>query len=496
MRKLMFWILIGIILTVSWGEMETTYGEVLDPYAGIAKPNPPNPDEWRSQSAVQIAPDCKIVLSPWDDTVVALTNDPSGRTIEIHTWVNGKPVTNYIKCTSDIEIDAWMGKDTINLEEYSWGRAIVYGGSGKDTIIGTPKGDMLYGEEHKDTINGIGGDDLISGGSGVDTLTGGIGNDNIMGGEEGDIIYGDFAELNALDGNDIIWGGDGNDRILGCGGDDILLGQGDGDYDYWWSTGPSTNLFGGPGNDIIWGGDGSDYMSGWSEDDNILGEEGDDWAYGGEGDDYIYGGKGSDTLKGEADDDTIFGGSQDDTLYGDSTGAWGIPVTYGLDFICGGSGNDYLDHNGRVQEKVHANTIGGDGPLLTDDAGIQIGIDTGILGEKGAMELHNPLEDDIAQCGEEAKRNGKCTRDWFTGGSGNPNPEHICLDKPLTYKLPIIENPYTMNRPSRTEKVPERTAILPDKPVIIQFNFQDLYASASPTPTPTKTATPSPSGSP
>jgi Ca2+-binding RTX toxin-like protein len=142
------------------------------------------------------------------------------------------------------------------LEEYvAYGAyamtATIWGGSGDDTIKGSPTDhvggggslrytEILYGEDNADTIQGFGGQDLIYGGAK---------NDVIDGGTEADTIYGE-------DGNDTIDGGDHGDHIYGGVGDDTIRG--------------------GAGDDTIDGGDGEDRISGGGDDDTINGGPGGD----------------------------------------------------------------------------------------------------------------------------------------------------------------------------------------------------------------------------
>ena len=75
----------------------------------------------------------------------------------------------------------------------------LYGGSGKDQVLGRGNDDEVWAEA---------GDDYVRGGSGNDYVDGGLG---------GDTIYGD-------EGQDIIFGAAGDDTIDGGSGDDLLSG--------------------------------------------------------------------------------------------------------------------------------------------------------------------------------------------------------------------------------------------------------------------------------
>jgi Ca2+-binding RTX toxin-like protein len=90
---------------------------------------------------------------------------------------------------------------------------LVNGGTGNDTLTGSPNADVIAGGEGNDTIIGLAGVDLVNGGGGDDTITGGPGNEqNQLGG----------------DGNDtFIWNpGDGSDGLVGEAGNDTMIFNG------------------------------------------------------------------------------------------------------------------------------------------------------------------------------------------------------------------------------------------------------------------------------
>jgi Ca2+-binding RTX toxin-like protein len=76
---------------------------------------------------------------------------------------------------------------------------VVIGGSGDDSITGSPKRDILRGGAGDDTLVGNDGDDLLVGGDGADVIKGGLGDDTIM-----------VIDLNSTDTVD---GGDGFDSV-------------------------------------------------------------------------------------------------------------------------------------------------------------------------------------------------------------------------------------------------------------------------------------------
>jgi len=72
------------------------------------------------------------------------------------------------------------------------------GNDSGNTLVGTPKSELLCGKGGRDTIRGRGGVDIILGGPGGDLLLGGVGNDVLVGQQ----------------GNDRFDGGNGKDRCV------------------------------------------------------------------------------------------------------------------------------------------------------------------------------------------------------------------------------------------------------------------------------------------
>ena len=88
------------------------------------------------------------------------------------------------------------------------GRIQVFGGSGNDTLVGSPLADQLFGGDGNDWLRGGAGHDKLDGGTGDNLLFGDAGGDSLVGG----------------DGRDILVGGVGRDVFDGGAGDDILIG--------------------------------------------------------------------------------------------------------------------------------------------------------------------------------------------------------------------------------------------------------------------------------
>jgi len=146
-----------------------------------------------------------------------------------------------------------------------------------------------------------------TGGTGNDTINGTPGNDNFSGGNGQD-------RLNGLAGNDRLNGGKGNDRLNGGADDDTLLG-GAGKDTLLGGTGLDT-LNGGSGDDRLFGGTDSDTLNGGNNNDQLFGDAGTDLLNGGSGNDRLDGGTGNDTLTGGSGIDTftLAAGSGTDTI--------------------------------------------------------------------------------------------------------------------------------------------------------------------------------------
>jgi Ca2+-binding RTX toxin-like protein len=97
--------------------------------------------------------------------------------------------------------------------------------AGVESLVGSPKNDVLTGSEANNTLSGgggadaldgLGGADKLTGGGGNDTEHGGMGNDSVVGSGGADNLFGDENDdaLNSKDnvnGNDSLDGGAGTD---------------------------------------------------------------------------------------------------------------------------------------------------------------------------------------------------------------------------------------------------------------------------------------------
>ena len=75
----------------------------------------------------------------------------------------------------------------------------------------------MFGGKGRDRLLGKSGNDLLDGGSGNDQLSGGAGDDTILGNTGNDTLKGQR-------GDDLLFGGDGNDDLKGGDGNDALHG--------------------------------------------------------------------------------------------------------------------------------------------------------------------------------------------------------------------------------------------------------------------------------
>ena len=301
----------------------------------------------------------------------------------------------------DNEIIGWYGKDLLN------------GGAGNDTLWGGVGDDILNGDEGDDILNGGADDDILNGGEGNDTLNGGYDNDILNGGSGDDILNGDNDNdiLNGGSGDDILNGGEGYDVLNGGSGNDILNG-GNGHKDrYEFEAGHGQDVINDRGdvnypenyNDLVFKGASSadakflrygddlviqaygsadsvtlpDYFRyndrmvfNFIFDDKVItwedicyfsfyqsGDEKDNEISGWEGNDILSGGAGNDTLWGGYGNDILEGGEGNDILEGGE----------GYDILIGGTGNDIL--NGGDWHKDRYEFEAGHGQDVINDKG-------------------------------------------------------------------------------------------------------------------------------
>ena len=97
----------------------------------------------------------------------------------------------------------YANSDTTRVDDFG---AALYGGAGRDFLVGSNKADLLRGQLGRDDIRGYAGDDILRGGAGGDLLVGGGGADNTRGGKADDRII--------TSPGDFIRGGDGIDACV------------------------------------------------------------------------------------------------------------------------------------------------------------------------------------------------------------------------------------------------------------------------------------------
>ncbi|MGC9527948.1 MAG: calcium-binding protein [Limnospira sp.] len=293
------------------------------------------------------------------------------------------------------------GRDTLSSDL----SATLYGGAGRDFVIGVAARNYLFGNQDEDTIlGGLQGGDSMYGGKGDDQLgfynasgvsnigivvppavgganqgnnfvSGNIGNDTIVGVNTGDSLYGgqdndSIVAVGSLSynsgdlGNDTLWAQNPSDRLSAFNTDTALVGL------------TQVTLIGGGGDDSIRGaigqfGDGQNLLDGGEGNDTILSFAAQDSVVGGGGDDLLStntssdlttqgifsslegfaggstldGGFGNDTLVAAFSSDSLFGGEGNDSLFGF------------FSIMDGGPGNDTLDGSGFVRTSTVPLTV-------------------------------------------------------------------------------------------------------------------------------------------
>ena len=104
-----------------------------------------------------------------------------GSSVNVTVSVNGEETVLSPLEARSIILKGQGGADTITVDpDVYYGNLTIYGGGGKDIIIGGNGNDKLYGEGGSDIIIGRAGDDYIDGGNGTDNLAGGFGVDTYV----------------------------------------------------------------------------------------------------------------------------------------------------------------------------------------------------------------------------------------------------------------------------------------------------------------------------
>lgn len=164
-----------------------------------------------------------------DDDIV-VTGSSQGLTVT-RTDKNGHTTQVFCKPQHQFErILVYLKGGNDKFRNDSSVKAQVYGGAGKDHLIGSDTAhDYLVGghdpniwnstlEDDGDVLEGRGGNDILVGGLGDDLIRGGSGDDQLEGNDGSDRLWGG-------DDNDVIFGGRGNDLLFGENGNDTLYGD-------------------------------------------------------------------------------------------------------------------------------------------------------------------------------------------------------------------------------------------------------------------------------
>lgn len=230
------------------------------------------------------------------------------------------------------------GDDNINPSGTTGSGALIYGGSGNDTVSGYQLSDTIYGGADDDEIQGLGGSDLLYGDAGNDTFRsitagaayGGAGNDTMTASFDFqvDSLYGG-GDLDTLVGKALVLGAPIVMTKTAAGMEIVLngtlstLAKGFEQFSIQGST-LADSLLGGTGNDTLTGE--VTINGGAADNDTLTGLGGDDLLTGGDGNDLLDGGAGRDTLIGGTGQDTMTGGGGPDTFRFATTGESG-PTT-------------------------------------------------------------------------------------------------------------------------------------------------------------------------
>jgi Ca2+-binding RTX toxin-like protein len=361
----------------------------------------------------------------WDNA-----ENPTQTGTACFVWVpnGGAPRPDLLACPSNgttrWELALTGGDDIFEPVEYSgvWpvnASLSVDGGSGHDTLTGSP---------YDDTLVGGPGDDILSGGNGNDTLAGGLGDDTLRGG----------------DGDDILTGNENSDLIDGQGGTDdraayvgrttlvtVTLGAGGGRND---GGTPDAGVATPTDRDEIT--NTTEGVIGGSVNDSLSAAAAAFQAR-------LEGGPGDDTLTGGPQDDTFVGGDGADIMNGG-----------------GGSGNtvSYADKSAGVTVSLgakggNAGDGSGDNLTLIQDV-IGSPHNDVITGSGVANHLRGEGGDDVLR--------GLGGPDTMNGGAGRDTATYSerTASEPVTLSLDAEAN-------DGAESPPEKDDIRPDVEVIV-----------------------------
>jgi len=230
---------------------------------------------------------------------------------------------------------------------------IIIGMGGDDYLFGLDGSDILYGGDGNDYLFGYNGADYIFGGNGNDTIYYDGADKLVDGGAGRDAIFG-AKKINLSNDDQFI----NIEDIIGSGNDDDLTGSAD-DNRIWGYSGADT-LDGAVGNDSIWGGNvylpdvpadnsSSSYPNTMSNDamidDVIIFDKQ-------ASSEYISGGGGADILDASQETSGVTINLTDSSKYNS------------IEFVTGGSGDDYIYGGNTTYTGYFWDGITGDIPTL------------------------------------------------------------------------------------------------------------------------------------
>ena len=171
-----------------------------------------------------------VSLEPW----------PSQRPSPSGGWPDAELAVNAPPGTVELKVHTGEGGDVLDGRGLDRHRGLIRsvllaGDAGKDTLLGTERGDQLQGGSGPDRLYGRGGRDFLYPGAGKDTTSGGPGDDFISGARgssepdiQHDVYYGgsgdDYIDAR-VGGRDTIGCGTGYDEALGDREDELLDGS-------------------------------------------------------------------------------------------------------------------------------------------------------------------------------------------------------------------------------------------------------------------------------
>lgn len=218
-----------------------------------------------------------------------------------------------------IVVDAGAGDDNVNLSRAGKYNGSTEPGPGLITTATnyTQAADsgfaaVLSGGDGNDTLVGTSASDIFDGGAGADKITGGAGAADTIDYRSRTapitVTLGTGADGEAGEGDAV---GTDVEFAAGGAGDDTIIGS-NSIVNHLYGFGGNDTVNGLSGSDVLYGGDGDDAIDGSANNDAIHGEAGNDSLIGNAGLDDLRGAEGDDTLLGGDDADHLDGGDGND----------------------------------------------------------------------------------------------------------------------------------------------------------------------------------------